>query len=171
MCPCTVLVGPASPFPCSAHTDLAALAEPQGADDCARGFLAGERITNFTPHTIADGLRTPVGELNWPIIKQHVSGILTVSEEVRPPSPSLLPFYPRLPRSPHPRARTRNEQEIIQAQRLLFERLKAVVEPSGAVAFAAVRSAAFQELGVQGPVVMIISGGNVDLSEGLPWMK
>lgn len=53
--------------------------------------------------------------------------------------------------------------------RLMWERLKLVVEPSGAAAFAAVRSAAFQELGIKGPIGIIISGGNVDLSKPLPW--
>ncbi len=55
--------------------------------------------------------------------------------------------------------------------RLMWERLKLVVEPSGAAAFAAVRSAQFQELGVQGAVGIIISGGNIDLSKPLPWVR
>ncbi len=53
--------------------------------------------------------------------------------------------------------------------RLMWERMKIVVEPSGATAFAAVRSKQFQELGIQGPIGIIISGGNVDLSKPLPW--
>ena len=53
--------------------------------------------------------------------------------------------------------------------RLLWERMKLVVEPSGATAFAAVRSEQFQALGIEGPVGIIISGGNVDLSKPLPW--
>lgn len=55
--------------------------------------------------------------------------------------------------------------------RLLWERLKLVVEPSGATAFAAVRNAAFQELGIKGPIGIILSGGNIDLSIPLPWAK
>ena len=62
-----------------------------------------------------------------------------------------------------------HEQEIIEAMRLLWERLKLVVEPSGATAFAAVRSATFQDLGIKGPIGIILSGGNVDLSRPLPW--
>ena len=62
-------------------------------------------------------------------------------------------------------------QEIVEAMRLMWERLKLVVEPSGATAFAAVRSAQFQALGIQGPVGIIISGGNIDLSKPLPWVR
>ena len=54
--------------------------------------------------------------------------------------------------------------------RLMWERLKLVVEPSSAAAFAAVRSPAFQALNIKGPVGIILSGGNVDLSKPLPWM-
>ena len=53
----------------------------------------------------------------------------------------------------------------------MWERLKLVVEPSGATAFAAVRSKAFQELGIVGPIGIIISGGNLDLFQPLPWSK
>lgn len=55
--------------------------------------------------------------------------------------------------------------------RMLWERLKLVVEPSGAVAFAAACSPSFQKLGIKGPVAIIISGGNVDLSVPLPWQQ
>ncbi|BGP37558.1 hypothetical protein JCM10450v2_001473 [Rhodotorula kratochvilovae] len=117
-------------------------AEPRGADDCARGLAEGQRITDFTPNTIADGLRTPVGVNNFPIIQKHVEKVFTVTEE-----------------------------EIIEAQRLLWERLKTVVEPSGAVAFAVARSAAFQALGVEGPVCVVLSGGNADLSKPPAWLR
>ncbi|ORY88057.1 tryptophan synthase beta subunit-like PLP-dependent enzyme [Leucosporidium creatinivorum] len=116
-------------------------AEPAGADDCARGIASGVRVEGLVPNTIADGLRTPVGVLNFPIIKKHVKGILTVTET-----------------------------EILTAQRLLLERLKTLVEPSGAVSFAAVRSEGFQRLGIKGPVVMVLSGGNVDLEKPFGWM-
>ncbi|KAI0758184.1 tryptophan synthase beta subunit-like PLP-dependent enzyme [Fomes fomentarius] len=66
---------------------------------------------------------------------------------------------------------TVSDEEIIEAMRLLWERMKLVVEPSGAAAFAAVRSKQFQELGVEGPVGIIISGGNIDLSQPLPWAR
>jgi len=62
-------------------------------------------------------------------------------------------------------------QEIIDAQRLLWQRLKTVVEPSGAVAFALARSGKFRELGVEGPVCVVLSGGNVDLDVPPPWIK
>lgn len=55
--------------------------------------------------------------------------------------------------------------------RIIFERLKVVVEPSGAVAFAAVRSKAFKALQIQGPIGVVISGGNVDLDLPLPWLS
>lgn len=60
-------------------------------------------------------------------------------------------------------------QEIVEAMRLLWERMKLVVEPSGAAAFAAVRSAQFQALGIKGPIGIILSGGNIDLAQPLPW--
>ncbi|GAA5910351.1 hypothetical protein JCM8208_006018 [Rhodotorula glutinis] len=117
-------------------------AEPAGADDCVRGLAEGRRITDFTPKTIADGLLTPVGKHNWPVVQQDVEKVLTVTEE-----------------------------EILDAQRLLWQRLKTVVEPSGAVAFALARSAKFRELGVEGPVCVVLSGGNVDLDVRPPWVK
>lgn len=55
--------------------------------------------------------------------------------------------------------------------RLMWERLKLVVEPSSAAAFAAVRSKAFQSLGIEGPIAIVISGGNIDLSKPLPWAQ
>lgn len=58
-------------------------AEPLGADDCARSLDLGHRIADPPqPETIADGLRTPVGAINWPLINEGVEGVLTVSEEV-----------------------------------------------------------------------------------------
>ncbi|GJN88988.1 hypothetical protein Rhopal_001959-T1 [Rhodotorula paludigena] len=111
-------------------------AEPEGANDCAQGLAKGERVTDFTPNTIADGLRTPVGLNNFPVIQKNVEKVFTVSEE-----------------------------EIIEAQRLLWERLKTVVEPSGAVPFAVVRSAPFQALKIDGPICVVMSGGNADLAK------
>ncbi|KAH9939303.1 tryptophan synthase beta subunit-like PLP-dependent enzyme [Epithele typhae] len=115
-------------------------AEPAGADDCARGLARGSRVEDVDARTVADGLRTPVGVLNFPVIQEKVEAVVTVSEE-----------------------------EIFEAMRLLWERMKIVVEPSGAVAFAAVRSPKFQALGITGPVGIILSGGNVDLSKPPPW--
>ncbi|KAI0076959.1 tryptophan synthase beta subunit-like PLP-dependent enzyme [Panus rudis PR-1116 ss-1] len=117
-------------------------AEPAGADDCARSLAEGKRREDVQANTIADGLRTPVGKLNFPIIQEKVEKVIVVSDE-----------------------------EIVEAMRLLWERLKLVVEPSSATAFAAARSAAFQELGIKGPIGIVLSGGNVDLSTPLPWIK
>ncbi|KAH9854895.1 tryptophan synthase beta subunit-like PLP-dependent enzyme [Lenzites betulinus] len=117
-------------------------AEPAGADDCVQGLKEGKRREDVQADTIADGLRTPVGVLNFPIIQDKVEKVITVTDE-----------------------------EIVEAMRLMWERLKLVVEPSGAASFAAVRSAQFQALGIQGPIGIIISGGNIDLSQPLPWAR
>lgn len=113
-------------------------AEPAAADDTFRSFAARERIVlSATPDTIADGLRTSVGVLNFPIIRDGAAAILTASES-----------------------------NIVRAMRLLFERMKLVVEPSGAVPLACVLE--HQALLAGKRIGIIISGGNVDL-EQLPW--
>jgi threonine dehydratase len=81
--------------------------EPFGADDAYRSLRSGERMTEFTPETIADGLRTPLGERNFEIISALVHDIVRVSEE-----------------------------EILAAMRFIWERMKIVIEPSSAVAVA-----------------------------------
>lgn len=112
-------------------------AEPAGADDAARSLAAGERLPQENPQTIADGLRTGLGELNFRILRQHGVEIHTVSEE-----------------------------EIIAAMRLVWERMKQLIEPSAAVAVAVAMSgnvsAECQRVGV------ILSGGNLDLDR-IPW--
>lgn len=115
-------------------------AEPSGADDCARGLEEGKRREDVQADTIADGLRTPVGAINFPIIQEKVERIIVVSDEA-----------------------------TTEAMRLIWERMKLVVEPSGATAFAAARSLDFQRLGIKGPIGIIISGGNLDLGKPLPW--
>ncbi|MDX2166339.1 MAG: pyridoxal-phosphate dependent enzyme [Deltaproteobacteria bacterium] len=112
-------------------------AEPAGADDAARSKAAGEWIDQTDPHTIADGLLTSLGTLTWPIVRDQVAAVVTVSEA-----------------------------EIVAAMRLLWERAKLLVEPSAAVALAAVLSPAFPA--TQRRVGIILSGGNVDLDH-LPW--
>jgi len=106
--------------------------EPAGADDAYRSFYSGTLVEEHEPDTIADGLRTTVGPINFPIIQQHVSAIYTCEEE-----------------------------EIIAAMRLIYERLKIVIEPSCAVPFACliknVEAFKGQKVGI------ILSGGNVDL--------
>jgi len=79
-------------------------AEPQGADDAYRSLQAGEIIPSINPHTIADGLLTSLGDLTFPIIREYVREIVTVSEA-----------------------------DIVQAMRHIWERMKIVVEPSAAV--------------------------------------
>lgn len=111
--------------------------EPFEVDDAYRSLKSGKIETNTSTNTIADGLKTQLGDKNFPIIKEHVKQIVRVTEE-----------------------------EIIEALRLLWERLKIVCEPSCAVAFAAVKKE--KELFANQKVGIIISGGNVDL-EKLPF--
>lgn len=112
-------------------------AEPLQADDACRSLRAGRLIPADHPDTVADGLRTSLGDLTFPVIREHVKDILTVSEE-----------------------------EILKAMRLIWERMKLVVEPSGAVPLAALLRAR-PELSDK-RIGLILSGGNVDLSN-LPW--
>lgn len=108
--------------------------EPSDADDTRRSLEAGYRVSITAPTTIADGLRsTQPGELTFPIIERHVQRIVTVAEV-----------------------------EIIEATRLLFERLKLVVEPSGACSVAAVLQPG--QLPRAARAGVILSGGNVDPS-------
>jgi threonine dehydratase len=123
-----------------ANTGLRVFAgEPAGADDAARSKAAGQFIAQESPKTIADGLLTSLGQLNWPIIRDHVERIFTVSEE-----------------------------EIIAAMRLAWERAKLMIEPSSAVPLAAVLGQEFRSLPELPRVGIILSGGNVDLDH-LPW--
>lgn len=110
-------------------------AEPKGADDAARSFAAGELIPQTNPATIADGLRTSLGELTWPIIRDHVERVVTVSDE-----------------------------EIVAAMRLAWERAKLLIEPSAAVALAAVLTDEFRGLDGISRIGVMLSGGNVDLT-------
>ena len=84
--------------------------EPATADDAAQSFRAGKRIVTKKQFTIADGLRTNVGEPNFAIIKRYVDDIVTVSEKA-----------------------------IISAMRTIWETMKIIVEPSAAVPFAAIQ--------------------------------
>ena len=108
--------------------------EPQGADDAARSLAAGELVHNETVNTIADGLRTNLGQRTWPIIRDHVETIITITDV-----------------------------QITGAMRLLAERAKLLVEPSAAVALAAVLTDEFKALtGIQ-QIGIVLSGGNVEL--------
>ena len=120
------------------HAQLFA-AEPVGADDAAKSFQAGKLIPQTNPTTIADGLLTSLGELTWPILRDHLTDVITVSDE-----------------------------EIVNAMRLLWERAKLLVEPSAAVAIAAVLNDRFQSQAKGKRVGVILSGGNANL-DALPW--
>jgi threonine dehydratase len=111
--------------------------EPEQADDAYRSFKQKKLILEGNPNTIADGLRTYLSELTFSYISKNVDDIITVSE-----------------------------QEIKDTMKLLFERMKIVVEPSGAVPVAALikLSKSTSKLQPNSKVVCIISGGNVDLT-------
>lgn len=111
-------------------------AEPVGADDAWRSFRAGSIVPVASPDTIADGLRATLGPLPFAVIEKHVADIFTVSDAA-----------------------------IIAAMRLLWTRMKLVVEPSGAVPLAAVLD---NPLFQGRRVGIVLSGGNVDLDR-LPW--
>ncbi len=113
-------------------------AEPAGADDTARSLAAGQRLPVVDPRSVCDGLLTSVGERNFPIIQRLVHAVWTVPDDA-----------------------------VIAAMRLLFERMKVVVEPSGAIGLAAALAHAGELAGAR--VGIILSGGNVDL-ERLPWL-
>ncbi len=86
-------------------------AEPERADDAYRSFKSGHIVPSLDPNTIADGLRTSLGDLTFPIIQRYVRDIVLVSEEA-----------------------------IVEAMRCLWERMKILVEPSAAVPLGAVLS-------------------------------
>ncbi len=114
--------------------------EPLGADDAAQSLAAGRIITNSTPVTIADGLRSAsLGERTFPEIQRHVEGIITVTEA-----------------------------QIMNAMRTIWEVMKIIVEPSGAVAYAALVDGQVKLPGRR--VGIILTGGNLDL-DSLPWLK
>jgi threonine dehydratase len=116
-------------------TDAKVIAvEPENADDAYRSFKAGKIFPSDYPNTIADGLRTQLGELTFEVIRKLVDEIILVSE-----------------------------QEIIDAMRLFWERMKIVVEPSGAVSLAGLLK--ISEKMAPTKVGVIISGGNIDLTE------
>lgn len=112
-------------------------AEPLAADDARRSFQAGKIIPVENPQTIADGLKTSLGELTFPVIYEHVTDIITVSEKA-----------------------------IIEAMRLVWERMKLVIEPSAAVPLAVLLNEREQVDGEK--IGVIVSGGNLDLDK-LPW--
>ena len=113
-------------------------AEPEMANDAFRSFHEGRFIPSENPKTIADGLLTSLGSLTFPIITEYVDDIVTVSEE-----------------------------GIISAMRLIWERMKILIEPSSAVPLAAIME---NKLDVKDKRIgIILSGGNIDLDQ-LPWL-
>lgn len=108
-------------------------AEPFGADDAYLSLKTGKIQPSINPKTIADGLKTQLGDLNFPIIQKFVSKIIRVEES-----------------------------DIVEAMKIIWERMKIVIEPSSAVAVAALfrnqREFRNRKIGV------ILSGGNVDLT-------
>ncbi|MFK7761760.1 MAG: beta-hydroxyaspartate dehydratase BhcB [Roseobacter sp.] len=112
-------------------------AEPDQADDAARSFRAGHIIADDAPVTIADGLKVPLKENTWHFVSHFVTDVLTASE-----------------------------QEIIDAMKITWERMKIVMEPSCAVPMAAILRNPDVFRGKR--VGVVITGGNVDLNK-LPW--
>ncbi|HEY4491647.1 MAG TPA: pyridoxal-phosphate dependent enzyme, partial [Acidobacteriota bacterium] len=107
--------------------------EPEAGNDTYLSFQKGERVTIPVPQTIADGLQTPSpGVLTFPIVQRLVEGVLLVSD-----------------------------QELVATLKFILERMKVLVEPSGAAAAAAVK---FKKADLAGKRVgVVLSGGNVDL--------
>ena len=124
-------------------------AEPANADDAAQSFRAGKRVVTEKKFTIADGLRTNVGEKTFPILQRYVDEIVTVSEEA-----------------------------IVSAMRTIWETMKIIIEPSAAVPFAAIAEnqpssnyGLAKKIDLSGKRVgIILTGGNVDL-DSLPWAQ
>lgn len=112
--------------------------EPAGADDAFRSFRDGTIYPSVKPNTIADGLLTSLGHRTFPVIRQYVSSVVTVEDET-----------------------------IIRAMRLIWERMKIIIEPSCAVPFAAILEKKVDAAGKR--IGIILSGGNVDLDK-LPWL-
>jgi threonine dehydratase len=112
-------------------------AEPAGADDAARSLAAGRIIPSVDPDTVCDGLLTSLGTRNFAVIREHVAAIWTVTDA-----------------------------QVVAAMRLIWERMKIVVEPSGCVTLAAVLARPDEVRGLR--IGLVLSGGNVDL-ERLPW--
>ncbi|HVS03448.1 MAG TPA: pyridoxal-phosphate dependent enzyme [Thermoanaerobaculia bacterium] len=106
--------------------------EPAGADDAARSLAAGVITPLPRPETVADGLRATLGELAFAVLREHRCRVVTVADDA-----------------------------IVEAMRLIWQRLKLVAEPSAAVPLAAVLSGAVEAAGRR--VGVVLSGGNVDL--------
>jgi len=115
--------------------------EPEGADDAYHSLEAGHVVPSVKPKTVADGLLTSLSELTFSVLRKHLEAVVTVSDEA-----------------------------IVEAMRLVWERMKILIEPSAAVPLAALLSPSQAgHLEIAGKRVgIILTGGNVDL-EKLPW--
>jgi len=99
--------------------------EPENADDAAQSFRAGRRLVTEKKFTIADGLRTNIGEPNFAIVQQYVDAIVTVSEEA-----------------------------IVLAMRTIWEAMKIVIEPSAAVPYAAIQESKIEIRGKRVGIIL-----------------
>ena len=111
-------------------------AEPKGADDAYRSLKEGKMLPQENPNTICDGLLTSMGENTWNILKDHLNDIYTVSDD-----------------------------EVIKAMKLIWERMKIIIEPSCATPVAVVMSPEFKQLEGIEKIGIILTGGNIDLSK------
>ena len=114
-------------------------AEPENADDAFRSFKAGHIIADDAPETVADGLKVPLKDLTWHFVSTYVNDIYTASED-----------------------------EIVEAMKLTWKRMKIIIEASCAVPLAIILKNKDAFAGKR--VGVIITGGNVDL-DTLPWYK
>lgn len=114
-------------------------AEPVNADDAARSFRAGHIIADDAPDTVADGLKVPLKKLTWHFLRTYATDVLTATEE-----------------------------EIVEAMKLHWKRMKIVIEASCSVPLAVILKNPERFRGKR--VGVILTGGNVDLDK-LPWMK
>ena len=113
--------------------------EPEAGDDATRSFRTGTLHTVRNPRTIADGARTPsLGRITFPLVRELVDDMVTVTDD-----------------------------DLLRAMRFLWERMKLVVEPTGALGLAAAWRGAVDVAGKR--VGVILSGGNVDLTARFAW--
>lgn len=114
-------------------------AEPEGAADAFESLRRNERVVDIVPDTICDGLRAAIGPINFDLLRKHNVSVLKVGDNA-----------------------------TIAAMRLIWERMKIVVEPSSAVALAAILHHRQRFAGRR--IGIILTGGNVDLDQ-LPWRQ
>ena len=114
-------------------------AEPEQADDAYQSFKQGKIIAYDAPKTVADGLLVPLKERTWHFVSRYVTDVLLASDE-----------------------------EIIEAMKLIWKRMKIVMEPSSAVPLATILKN--RDIFAGKRVGVVITGGNVDLDK-LPWNK